>query len=90
MSFVIKKNIRMTEKQSQAWDVDKIRKFLDDGCTTKTKIVVQNVVQEIPTHVTRAWEELSYSIASVFRASKWSSKYEHYLNFLDWFEGMQK
>ena len=86
----IRKTIRLTESQAANWDPDKIREYLYNGCQTKTITVRQKVRQEIPTHVKRAWDELSYSIASVFRASKWSSKYEHYLNFLDWFEGIQK
>ncbi len=47
MSYTVKKNIRLTPAQAEAWDITKIRSYLDAGCSTKTKIVVQDVVQEI-------------------------------------------
>ena len=43
-------------------------------------------INGMPAHVKRSWELLSKSIKSVFKRSKWSSMYGHYINVKEWIE----
>ena len=51
---------------------------------------VEFITQEVPKHVQIAWNDLEGSIKSVFKKSKWPSKYASFRILKDWFESLPK
>jgi hypothetical protein len=61
----------------------------DESKQTITRISKSPKKVKMPEHVKIAWEDLEPSIASVFRASKWSTKYKMLQIFKDWIDGLK-